>query len=254
YTRSFRKRMNQMNKLATSSEVYISDAEIDFLLGDTLEKSEALDSNDELFAKQVKLDELVKLRLGLTFEQGRQLALPRLCQIFKLSNYELQLILLCLAPELDSKYDTIFAYLQDDITRKRPSLDLALNLFAQQGVNKWTLRSFINDNSPVFRSGLIQLLDDVNSPSGNSSLAKLLKLDERILDYLLENTHADSLLSAGLSRQVPQHSFSAVAATNSVCSEIQKIVEHHLHSSAATRQNLIINLYGKQFAEQLELV
>lgn len=254
YTRSFRKRMSQMNKLATSSEVYISDAEIDFLLGNTLEKSETLDSNDELFAKQEKLDELIKLRLDLTFKVGRQLALPRLCQIFKLSNYELQLILLCLAPELDAKYDTIFAYLQDDIARKRPSLDLALNLFAQQGVNKWTLRSFINENSPVFRSGLIHLLDDVNSPSGNSSLAKLLKLDERILDYLVENTHADSVLATGLSKQLPQHSFSAVAATESICLELQKIVDHHLHSSASTRQNLIINLYGKQFAEQLELV
>ena len=40
-------------------------------------------------------------------------------------------LVLALAPEVDLRYERIYAYLQDDVTRKRPSVDLVLNLFCR---------------------------------------------------------------------------------------------------------------------------
>src|ERR1700675_1281761 len=47
---------------------------------------------------------------------------------FGLSPFYLDVILIALAPEVDLRYERLYAYLQDDISRKRPSVNLALNL------------------------------------------------------------------------------------------------------------------------------
>ena len=40
----------------------------------------------------------------------------------------IDVLLICLASELDLRYERLYAYLQDDVTRKQPSVDLVLNL------------------------------------------------------------------------------------------------------------------------------
>ena len=55
-------------------------------------------------------------------------ALSWLIRSFGLSRFAADVILLALAPEIDLRYEKIYAYLQDDVTRKRPTVELALNL------------------------------------------------------------------------------------------------------------------------------
>src|SRR4051794_24894296 len=52
----------------------------------------------------------------------------RLEQEFGLDGFDLDVVLVALAPEIDIRYERIYAYLQDDVTRRRPSVDLVLNL------------------------------------------------------------------------------------------------------------------------------
>lgn len=61
---------------------------------------------------------------------GIELPLERLVQLFGLSRREVDILLICLAPEIDLRYERLFGYLQDDITKKRPSVDLVLNLLS----------------------------------------------------------------------------------------------------------------------------
>ena len=56
------------------------------------------------------------------------LRLDRLARLFGLSTLDIDILLICLAPELDNRYERLYAYLQDDVTRKRPSVDLVFNL------------------------------------------------------------------------------------------------------------------------------
>jgi hypothetical protein len=53
---------------------------------------------------------------------------PWLQQTFELESIDLDIMLIALAPETDLRYERLFAYLHDDVTRRRPSVDLALNL------------------------------------------------------------------------------------------------------------------------------
>ena len=52
----------------------------------------------------------------------------RLVAEFSLSPIEQDILLLAVAPEIDLKYETLFAYLNNDITRKWPTFDLALRV------------------------------------------------------------------------------------------------------------------------------
>jgi hypothetical protein len=61
-------------------------------------------------------------------KQGHALLLNELIEGFGLEPLEVDILLIALAPEIDPRYERIFAYLQDDVTKKRPSVDLVLNL------------------------------------------------------------------------------------------------------------------------------
>ena len=93
--------------------VYISEQEIDALLAragaETLAGDEALAEPLADFLSSSEL-EVFSTRWQLTA-------------------FDNAVLLLALAPEVDLRYERIYAYLQDDVTRRRPTVDLALNLF-----------------------------------------------------------------------------------------------------------------------------
>ncbi len=66
-----------------------------------------------------------------TARAGRRLRLPHLAAVFGLSAAEIDLLLIALGPELEPRYETLYSYLQVDATRKRPGVDLALNLICR---------------------------------------------------------------------------------------------------------------------------
>jgi hypothetical protein len=82
--------------------------------------------DEKLEAKRRLIDQ----RRERTHVAKRPLALPRLAQMFELAQAEVDLLLVALAPELETRYETLYAYLQIDALRKRPSADLAMNLIA----------------------------------------------------------------------------------------------------------------------------
>src|SRR2546421_185146 len=59
---------------------------------------------------------------------------PRIAQLSQrwgFSDFDAATLLLAVAPEVDLRYERIYGYLQDDVTKKRPTVDLALNLLCE---------------------------------------------------------------------------------------------------------------------------
>ncbi|MFZ1983468.1 MAG: AAA family ATPase [Desulfatitalea sp.] len=113
--------------------------------------------------------------------------LPRFATLqglFDLDAGEMDLVLLALAPELDVRYERLYSYLQDDVTRKRPSVDLALCLLCPAAEDKLTLRRAFHAASALMRHHLIELIEEPTQPQ-SPLIKKYLKLDERIVDFLL---------------------------------------------------------------------
>lgn len=123
-----------------------------------------------------------------SLKSGRELRLHILSELFRLDTFEIDVILIGLAPELDLKYEKIYSYLQNDVTKKRPGVDLVLNLLCSTIEAKLKARSYFSPAAPLLKNNLICLKkNEVNGyPEGQQSLiSTFIKVDERIINFLL---------------------------------------------------------------------
>jgi len=175
--------------IATASTIYGEEAMSDADRGlyvdeDEVERLLARSPGIPLFQPQV--DSLP----GVSEASSR---LDWLKQAFGLSDFELDLVVIALAPEVDLRYERLYAYLQDDITRKRPTVDLALNLLCQFPAEKLQWRAALGGGAPLIRQELLVLVPDPNQV-WPPFLGHYLSLDDQITQFLLGQVGLDGRL------------------------------------------------------------
>ncbi|WP_284750274.1 ATP-binding protein [Amycolatopsis sp. RTGN1] len=166
--------------------VYITRDEVDWLLADGRDVMPPIES---VALKQLSLE------IDARVAAGDDLPLVTLGRLFGLSAVELGAVVVCLAPELRHKYDRVYAYLQDDITRRRPSVDLILKLLCDGEPRRWAATGLFTATAPLLRYGILRPVDDPQSPSGSADLARFLVLDPHIRQFLLGATGLDPRLA-----------------------------------------------------------
>lgn len=105
------------------------------------------------------------------------------------------MIFIALAPEFDLRYEKLYSYLQDDVSKKRPSVDLVLNLLCADASAKLQMRSRFLSDAPLVRHGLIQLVQD-SGHTDSPLLAHFLKLDDQVIAILLGEISLDRRLQS----------------------------------------------------------
>jgi hypothetical protein len=129
-------------------------------------------------------------------EAGPHDAAPELAWLadaYDLSDFDLHVVLLALAPEIDLRYERVYAFLQDDVSRRRPTVDLALNLLCATPEVKLRRRWHFTDDSPLIRRNVVRLVAEPGSTEP-PLLAQALLLDERIIQRLLGYRSVDPVL------------------------------------------------------------
>jgi ATP-dependent 26S proteasome regulatory subunit len=140
-----------------------------------------------------RLESCIQRRLAVSDKDDVCLSLPLLAHLFHLTRFEEQCLIICLAPELDRKYEKLYAYLQDDVTRKKPSADLALNLLCRTMPEKLAARAVFDPRAPLLKYRLLQMTH--HSPDDPTPLLqRLLKLDDRIVNFVLGFRQMDARL------------------------------------------------------------
>lgn len=109
-------------------------------------------------------------------------ALDMICAAFNLSPFERDILLLCAGIELDATFPTLCATAQGDPSRTYPTFSLALAALPEA---HW---SALTPNAPLRRWRLIE----IHNNSGLTSSP--LRIDERILHYLVGIQHLDDRL------------------------------------------------------------
>jgi hypothetical protein len=118
----------------------------------------------------------------------------RLQRLFHLSDFELDAVIVALAVEIDLKYQRLFAWLQDDATRRRPTVSLLLDLLCRSTAARLDrLRAFADD-APLLAGGIVHLLAD-EGPS-TPRIACAVRLDEAVARHLLGHEAADARLAS----------------------------------------------------------
>jgi SpoVK/Ycf46/Vps4 family AAA+-type ATPase len=168
--------------------LYISPEEVARLL-DRAPGASTLQSEDGLSERRIAADDIPRLN--------------RLARAFGLTPFDLDLILIALAPELDLRYERLYAYLQDDMTRRRPSVDLALNLLCTSLEHKLAARPRLGVRAPLLEHQFLRLVDDP-ADQQPSLLNRYLKVDERIVNYLLGADDLDVRLMPYARHGVPE--------------------------------------------------
>ena len=113
------------------------------------------------------------LARGESFEAIREL--------YGLSDFELDTLLIALAPQVDLRYERIFGYLHDDVSRKMPSVDLVLSIVSDSRFDKLSKRAIFSASSPLIANQLIRLGGDDAMPLGRHQVA----LDTAVSGFLL---------------------------------------------------------------------
>lgn len=175
--------------------LYISEQEIEQLLSHPAGLPKWAFDKDQLNADGFKnrLDQLsieINTQKRISLETGIELRLEKIEKIFGLKPVEIDILLICLIPEMDTRYEKIFAYLQDDVTQKRPSIDLVLNILSNSFEDKLKLRKLFLKNAPLSKYFLITHFED-NAIKHPSFVTNHLKLNDRIADFLLNHDHLD---------------------------------------------------------------
>ncbi len=227
-----------------SGQSYISHEEVDWLLGQNDQRPDEL-SEIRLLRQQVDtLQSEINRRVSASLQADTFLALPQLGHFFSLSPFEVQVLIICLAPELDRKYDKLYAYLQDDVTRKKPSVDLILDLLCETKIERWQARSLFSEQGMLFQARLIDTTDDPQSPSGSSGLARFLQLDQRILNYLLGNNYLDSRLQGMAKLFNSLNDLDAVLVEPTIKTKLLHLIRHYFADQQTVPKKLTLYFHG----------
>jgi hypothetical protein len=116
--------------------------------------------------------------------QGQIPRLEHLAVTFGLDRFDLDTLLICLAPSLDLRYERLYGFLQDDVTRKRPRVNLVLDLLCEPGSKRLLSLSRFSDDAPLFRYHLLERFPEpgLDRPP---LLSQVLGVDGSIVSWLL---------------------------------------------------------------------
>ncbi len=165
--------------------LYVSDAEVDRLLDNSSGLPQwASEPLREDFQMAVdRASQRISQLADASETRGIVLRVRELTRAFNLSRLDIDILLIALAPELDLRYERLYAFLHDDVTRKFATVDLALNLLCRSMKEKLAVRARFEPRASLLLHSLIELREDPANLN-LSLLAKTLKADSGIVDFL----------------------------------------------------------------------
>ncbi len=157
--------------------LYLSDEQVDRILAGAA----APPPPDEASAAAMAGVEAAADRAELA---GADIRLRRMARAFGLEPIDVELFLVALAPDLDARFERLYGYLHDDVTRKRASIGLALELAGVPAAGP--ARERLTGGRPLVATGLVAI-DDVDRPF----LTRSLQVPDRVAAHLLGDDEPD---------------------------------------------------------------
>lgn len=116
--------------------------------------------------------------------RGERLRLHELAHAFGLTDLDVELLLVALAGDLDVRFEAFYGYLDNDVTRRRPSVEVAFALCGVPLVAAEARARLLH--GPLTRAGLV-LVDDADRPFAG----RLLRVPDRVVGHLLGDDSPD---------------------------------------------------------------
>jgi SpoVK/Ycf46/Vps4 family AAA+-type ATPase len=102
-----------------------------------------------------------------------------LAEAFDFDDLDLDLLTIIIAPDLEPRFEKLYGYLNDDITQRRATLALCLELMGR-AFGDSVIRERLGNTGALVRQGIVHI-DDPNRPV----LTRSLRVDDRCCSFLL---------------------------------------------------------------------
>ncbi|HEY6057817.1 MAG TPA: ATP-binding protein, partial [Candidatus Limnocylindrales bacterium] len=151
--------------------------------------------------------------------QGARIRLRELARAFGLEPYDVELLLVAVAPDLDPRFERLYGYLNDDVTRRRASAGLALDLcgLGHRGsaepasAGPGAGRARLGPAGPLVSGGLLAL-EDQDRPF----LSRALRVPDRVVAYLLGDDTPDPAVATLLTAARPVELDESIAVARAI--------------------------------------
>jgi len=170
--------------------VYTDERDIDSLLAEGGRTSRRPPPDPGIDAARLALGE----KAAALRQAGTHLRLDGVAGAFDLEPFDVDLLLVGVAPDLDPSFEKLYGYLNDDVTRRRASVGLALELCGAPLSDGWA-RSRLASAAPLIAGGVASVEDGDRPVLGRS-----LRIPDRVVDHLLGGDEPDPLIAALLVR------------------------------------------------------
>jgi ATP-dependent 26S proteasome regulatory subunit len=208
--------------------LYVSEEQVDALLAAPLGRPTWLTTAADDRGPPAALAREVSDRERATLAAGVELRLVKLAQRFALDALDVDILLVCLAVELDTRYEKLYAYLQDDVTRTRPGIDLVLALLVPDPLARIAAREHLAADAPLRRARLIELFEDASRPAP-TFIGRLLRIDERVVSYLLGSDRLDARIASQACIEIPHDTLDALVLPASVLRGLGTLARDRAH-------------------------
>jgi len=163
--------------------LYISQTHVDRLLADR----SAPATPDPAAAKA---REEIEAAADAAENEGADLRLRRLARNFRLDEIDIELLLIAMAPDVDARFERLYGYLQDDVSRRRASVGLGLELCGLPSSGAYA-RSRLAAGAPLVDEYLV-LVEESERPV----LTRSLRVPDRVTAHLLGGDIPDAVVAA----------------------------------------------------------
>jgi hypothetical protein len=201
---------------------------------------------DELRRRRWRLAEQLQRRILASVGGPDAPPFVRLIEMFGLDPFEQFCVTATLALELDrNTYGKAYAFLQDDATRKNPSLELLLRLYGGPGeTQKWETARAFDTSRPLRRSSLLRLAQrEEGEPS--TPFSRRIELDDRIARFLLGLDDLGPQLEEVATTRIWEANALRVPAPNEAREQLIRLVADVRRGSHAAPSHLVVQVYGR---------
>ncbi|MBA2382979.1 MAG: ATP-binding protein [Chloroflexi bacterium] len=149
---------------------------------------------------------------------GEVLRLRTLATAFGLDSVDVEILLVALAPDIDQRFEPLYGYLHDDVSRRRASIGLALELCGLAPF-RGDARARLSRMGALVAGGLL-VVEDTDRPL----LTRSLRVPDRVADHLLGQDAPDPQVAPFLVHmEVPSTSTRWEALERALAEEISPI-------------------------------
>lgn len=192
----------------------------------------------------VSLGEVINLLKNTSDEDTKEMAedlpgLENLVKLFNLDETEKKALLILLAPEIDPKYERIYAYIQDDLNRKYATIRLMSFLLSGNGNAKNKILAHFLPNFPLQKFSLVKICD---GPDEVPYIHRPLRIEESVKNYIIQLYRLDERIKSFCRLTPPLNNGENLSKSKDLLVGIKEGIQR--------KKRFLVHLYGPSDSEK----